>query len=77
MVNGTWGDWEDKSECTANCEEEGFKEQIRICSEPQQGGQECTRLDDTQTTNENRNETRQASCVSTTPCQGKDQLQTF
>ena len=70
IADGVWGHWTENFACNAACESEGIEGEIRTCSEPQVGGEECTRGDQTQTTPENRLETKEIACENIMPCPG-------
>ena len=60
--------------CNALCESQGVQGEIRTCSDPMYGGEECTRDDQTKTTPGNRDETRETSCENTVLCPGNTNL---
>ena len=56
--------------CNALCESQGVQGEMRTCSDPQYGGTECTRNDQTDTTPGNRVELRETACENTAECTG-------
>ena len=73
-VPGVWGNWAIDVACNAGCESQGVQGDKRMCSAPQNGGEECTRSDSTKTTPENRLESRESPCENTTPCPGRNTI---
>ena len=57
--------------CNAACESQGILGEIRTCSDPLHGGEECTRDDQTKTTSGNRVELRETTCENILPCPSK------
>ena len=70
LVHGFWGPWTEDFACDAACEGQGVQGEKRTCSEPQNGGTECIRENETITTPGNRLEMRENSCVNPAPCPG-------
>ena len=71
-VHGIWGDWTEDVTCNAKCESQGVLGEIRTCSAPEHGGDECTRADQTATNPYNRVELRETSCENTAACTSKE-----
>ena len=56
--------------CNAACESHGILGEIRTCTAPEYGGEECTRSDQTTTNSGNRVEMRETACENASPCPG-------
>ena len=70
IVNGEWSDWIENTPCDALCDREGVREEVRICSAPLLGGDECTRQDGTRTTPDDREDRQEVTCENEMLCPG-------
>ena len=70
LVHGVWGPWKEEVVCNALCQDLGVQTEVRTCSYPLHQGDECTRIDQTKTTLDNRLEVREIQCENTELCPG-------